>query len=335
MIAAGDVTTLLKTLGDTTRLRILALLVERELSVGELSRVLDMSQSRVSNHLRLLRETGLIAERHAGPSTFLRIAPANDELSTTVWNAVHARVRSAPEHHADRVRLASLLDEREQRAAELFENLAADWDKIGVDFATGQGRQRAVASLLQRGLVVADIGCGTGYLARGLLGLAAKIICVDRSQAMLDQARERVTGESSGAAELEFRQGPLDQLPIATAELDGLVAGMVLHHLNELGPAVSEFGRVLKPGAPAVVLELEPHGEDWMRERLGDRHLGLDARDIARALERERFENVTITPVDDRYTPRRPGAESTDRAALKLYLVRGFAPQARTSTLPN
>ncbi len=325
MIAAGDVSAVLKALGDDTRLRILALLVDTELSVGELSRALDMSQSRVSNHLRLLRETGLIAERRAGSSTFLRLAPSADELSGGVWNAVQARVRLAPEHQADRRRLAALLEEREHRAAELFEQLAPDWDKVGVDFATGQARQRAVASLLPRELTIADIGCGTGYLARGLLGLATKIICVDRSQAMLDQARERVGRESAGDAQLEFRRGPLDQLPIADGEVDGLVAGMVLHHLSELAPAAAQLRRVLKPGGAAVVLELEPHDEDWMRETMGDRHLGLDARDVVRALERACFEQVSSAPLDDRYTPRRPDGE---RASLKLYLVRGFAPRA-------
>lgn len=325
MIAPSDVSAVLKAIGDDTRLRILALLVDAELSVGDLSRALDMSQSRVSNHLRLLRETGLIAERHAGASTFLRLAPSADELSGGVWNAVQARVRIAPEHQADRQRLAALLEEREHRAAELFEQLAPDWDKVGIDFASGQARQRAVASLLPRGWTVADIGCGTGYLARGLLGLATKIICVDRSQAMLDQARERVGRESAGDVQLEFRRGPLDQLPIADAEVDGLVAGMVLHHLSELAPAAAQLRRVLKPGGPAVVLELEPHGEDWMRESLGDRHLGLDARDVTRALERAGFEQVASAPLDDRYTPRRPDGS---RASLKLYLVRGFAPRA-------
>lgn len=327
MIAAGDVSALLKALGDETRLRILALVADSELSVGELSRALDMSQSRVSNHLRLLRDTGLIAERHAGSSTFLRLAPSVDELPGGVWNAVQARVRTAPEHHADRQRLASLLEERERSAAELFEQIAPDWDKFGVDFATGQARQRALASLLQRGLTIADIGCGTGYLARGLLGLAAKIICVDRSQAMLDQARERVTREADAGVALEFRRGPLDQLPIADAELDGLVAGMVLHHLSDLAPAAAEFRRALKPGAAAVVLELEPHAEDWMREAHGDRHLGLDARDVVKALARAGFEELSVDTLDDRYTPRRHG-ESAERAALKLYLVRGFAPRA-------
>jgi ubiquinone/menaquinone biosynthesis C-methylase UbiE/DNA-binding HxlR family transcriptional regulator len=331
VIAAGDVSALLKALGDETRLRILALLVDSELSVGELSKALDMSQSRVSNHLRLLRDTGLIAERHAGSSTFLRLAPSADQLSGGVWNAVQARVRTAPEHHADRQRLAALLDERERRAAELFEQIAPDWDKFGVDFATGQARQRALASLLPRNWTVADIGCGTGYLARGLLGLASKIVCVDRSQAMLDQARERIAREGAAGVAVDFRRGPLDQLPIATHELDGLVAGMVLHHLSDLGPAFAEFRRVLKPGAPAVVLELEPHGEDWMREHMGDRHLGLDARDVAKGFTNAGFESLSIDTVDDRYTPRRPAAEAlpeSERAALKLYLVRGFAPGA-------
>jgi len=160
-----------------------------------------------------------------------------------------------------------------------------------------------------------------------MLGLAERVICVDRSRAMLGQAQARLTRDTRGSR-LDFRYGELDALPIHDGELDGLVAAMVLHHLASLEPALAEMRRVLKPGAPAVVLELGPHKEGWMRETLGDRHLGLEPADVLAAFERAGFEQARLEPVDDHYQPRPPSAAGTDeRVQLPLYLVRGFAPR--------
>jgi ArsR family transcriptional regulator len=323
---APDVTAQLKVLGDPTRLRILALIESEELSVGELSRALGMSQSRVSNHLRLLRRAGWLAERRAGTTTFLKFAHASgDASSDPLWNALRPRIAALPAHRADLLRLTELTEERARRSADFFDSVAGTWDKIGVDFASGQARQRAAASLLAPGMVVADVGCGTGYMAESLLGLVERVICVDRSRAMLAQAERRLTRDARGT-QLEFRQGELDALPIADAELDGLVAGMVLHHLADLAPALSQMRRVLKPGAVASVLELAPHQEDWMRESLGDRYLGLEPAEVLAAFERAGFEHAQLAPLEDAYQPRPPAAD--ERVRLPLYLVRARAPRS-------
>lgn len=324
-MAAADVTHLLKSLADPTRLRILALVEGRELAVGELAAALSMSQSRISNHLRLLRETGLLAERRSGTSTFVQLAPdRGGALQDSLWTAIHASIDSLAGHRKDLLRLERLLEDRERKAAQLFDDIAPDWDKIGLDFESGQARQRVAASLLPRGLVIADIGCGTGYLARGLAGLVGRIICIDRSKAMLAEAKKRFASERPDAS-VEFRRGELDRLPLEDGELDGLVAGMVLHHLSDLAPALAEMRRVLKPGAGLAILELEPHAEDWMRDEMGDRHLGLDPEHVVRALTRAGFEAVRSEPLDDHYTPRSRAPKHT-AARLSLYLVRAFAP---------
>lgn len=330
--APAELTSQLKVLGDPTRLRILALIESEELSVGELTRALGMSQSRVSNHLRLLRRAGWLAERHAGTTTFLRFAgAASDAQVDPLWTAVRPRLAALPAHRADRLRLAELVEERARSSADFFDSVAASWDKIGVDFESGQARHRAAASLLSRALVVADIGCGTGFMAEALLGFVGRIVCVDRSRAMLAKAEQRLARDTRGTA-LEFRHGELDALPIADGELDGLVAGMLLHHLPELTSALAEMRRVLKPGATASLLELVPHQEHWMHETLGDRHLGLDPADVLSACERAGFEQVELASVDDAYQPRadaaQPGHAPADRPRLALYLVRARAPRA-------
>lgn len=327
----------LKALGDPTRLRILGLLELEELSVGELSRSLETSQSRVSNHLRVLREERFVHERHVGPATFLRLAVEGEgdaavepDLKARLWLALRAELARLPEREADLTRLARVVAERRAQDRDFFEALAGHWDKIGVDFASGQARQRVAVDLLPSGMTVADLGCGTGYLSRPLVGVASRLILVDGSRAMLDEARKNLG--DTGATALEMRQGELDELPIADGELDGLVCGMVLHHLLELERPLAEMRRVLKPGASAALLDLFPHRETWMHEALGDRHLGLDPRDVCAALERAGFVDVRLDAVEDRYQPTRPDAAADSGPArdvsLPLFIVRARAPRA-------
>ena len=327
-------TGLLKVLGDPTRLRVLALLALHELSVGELSRSLGLSQSRVSNHLRVLRDTPLLRERRVGSNVFvaLGVDAEDDSLAGRLWSALEADITAIPEHDQDLSRLRRVLTERGARGAEFFDRVAGDWDTIGTDFASGQARQRAIAQLVDDGLVVADLGCGTGYVSRALLGLAHKVIAVDASQGMLDEARRNLKLAPAGT-EVELRRGELDALPIADGEVDGAIAGMVLHHLPTLEPALAEMRRILRSGGTAVVLELEPHREAWLQEALGDRQLGLDPTHVAQAMERAGFESVRVEALDDRYRPRHPEALDPEAdgeprtADLPLFLVRGRAPR--------
>ena len=333
--------TLLKVLSDATRMRALALLALEELSVGELARCLGMAQSRVSNHLRVLREHDLLDERRAGTSTYLRSAAVNarpDSSLGRLWLALAPDISELPEHQSDRLRLAAVLADRHADERAFFDRVAGDWDKVGALFEKGTARERAAAQLLPQGVVLADLGCGTGYVARSLAGLCERLICVDRSAGMLEEAQGRMKDITPDRATVEFRQGELDALPIADAELDGAVAAMVLHHLPELSPALQEMRRVLKPGGTLSIVELMPHHEAWMHQDLGDRHLGLEPAAIQQALNRAGFVDVIVEPLEDRYCPQPgsdgpAGAESRATAprgdvALPLYLVRGRAPQS-------
>ncbi len=337
---------LLKVLADPTRLRALAVLEAVEVSVGELSRALGMAQSRVSNHLRVLRDHALLEERRAGTSTYLRSAVHSDgpdSPAARLWSAVAPDLEAIPERESDRLRLASVLAERERDDRAFFDRLAGDWDKVGALFQSGEARQRAAAALLPSGLTLADLGCGTGYVARALAGLCDRLVCIDRSEGMLAEARERLAATAPGGARIDYRVGELDALPLADGELDGAVAAMVLHHLPEMLPALREMRRVLKPGGSLSIVELAPHREAWMHRDLGDRHLGLDPTDVQSALQRAGFVHVHVEPLNDRYCPvphqrdahaEEPASDAgpssgarPERVSLPLYLVRGRSPR--------
>ena len=319
----------LKLLAEPTRLRVLALLEREELSVGELVQALGMAQSRVSNHLRVLREHQLLDERHAGTSTFLRARLAgNANLGARLWKPLRDALESLPERAGDRERLRAVLAERQAKSRAFFDRVAGQWDTIGADFATGQARHRALAHFLPSEIVLADLGCGTGYLTRAMLGLARRVICVDRSLGMLEEARRRIADLGS-STEVELRGGELDALPIADGEVDGAIAAMVLHHLPDPAGCLAEMRRILRPGGTALVLELAPHREAWMHEEQGDLHLGIEPERIAAALRTAGFADVRTEMLEDGYRPPPPaGQRELAAAGLPLYLVRGRAPLA-------
>ena len=319
LITQRTLPALLKLLADPVRLRILALLEREELAVGELVRALGLAQSRVSNHLRPLREAGLLAERHAGSSNFLRFSPPGD-LERNLWEASRPGLGGLPEHGADLSRLEVVLAARRSNT-EFFDRLAERYDTVAGDFATGQARQRAASQLLPAGYTIADVGCGTGYVAGALTALADRLILVDASEGMLEEAARRLR---DAPCELEFRRGSLDELPLADGEVDGIVAGMVAHHLPSLDDPLRELLRCLRPGGSLVLVDLLPHGESWMHEALGDRHLGLVPGDVVRAFERAGFESVVLDAVDDRYRPAHPESRAVE---LPMFLVRGRAPR--------
>lgn len=333
MIADTPLSDMLRLLADPTRLRILALVEREELSVGELSKAIGMTQSRVSNHLRVLREAEILAERHVGASTHLRLDQPRLEHTPLqrLWHALRSELDGLAEHSADLVRLESVLAQRRTRNGDFFDRVAGEWEKIAGHFESGQARFRAISHLLPGGLVLADLGCGTGYMGEALLGLCNRLICVDRSEKMLEEARRRFS-RAPRQTDVEFRKGELDALPIADEAVDGALAGMVLHHLPEPATAVAEMFRILRPGGAAAVLELDPHREAWMRSGLGDRHLGLEASDVLAAFRRSGFGDVALDPLADRFQPTRPDGSVT---SLSLYIVRGRRPRGPSTEQTN
>ena len=313
-----EVLPLLKLLADDNRLRLLALLEREELSVQELTRVTGAGQSRVSHHLGQLRQAGVIEDRREGSFTFCRFRPGapGSPLSREMWLQVGEAFRTTEVAEEDRGRLATMLEERRAARRAAHDRLAGVWSGVGEDLERGSLRSEALAALAPREWVVADLGCGAGFLTRLLGERFDRVIAVDHSAAMREAARASVPED----APIEWRRGELETLPLADGEVDAVFSNLVLHHVVEIDRAVEEIARVLRPGGRVVITDLLPHQEEWMREELAAERLGLPPEDVMEALRSAGFEGVEQSSVEDRY---RMKSTHGRVARLGLFLVRG------------
>ncbi|MHC4932250.1 MAG: ArsR/SmtB family transcription factor [Planctomycetota bacterium] len=301
---------LLRLLSDPTRVRILVAVESEELSVGELADVLGMGQTRISNHLRLLRDGKALRARREGAWTFYRTSlDAGEAARTSLWEAVKEGLKKDPAIKADAARRRAVLERRRRRSKEHF----AD-DGAPVSLETGSLREEILAALAPQGWVVVDAGCGDGFLTEILSERFAKVRAFDHSPARLAAARRRVKGNG-----VVFETGEVDALPLRAGSTDAVFFSMVLHHVPEVGEALREARRVLRPGGRLVVADLAPHHEEVMRDKMGDLRLGLEPETLAQAVRDAGFETVRVLPVRDRLVVGR-------NTALELILVEGRRP---------
>lgn len=250
-----------RALGDPTRLRVLRLLTEASLNVSELVSLVGVAQSSVSHHLAKLRALGLVRdERQAG---FTYASLALDEKDPR-WPLVEL-ARSAEDTHGDRARLADLLRAREDRVA-LNERLLEPGQSwfLWAD---------ALASLLPA-LDVADFGCGSGLFSTAIARWARHVHAIDQDPRALEAARARAARE--GQENLTFLCEDLHALSLPEASQDLVVISQSLHHVEDPAAVLREARRLLRPGGRLTLLELFPHSEQWVVDRLGHRHLGFD-----------------------------------------------------------
>jgi ubiquinone/menaquinone biosynthesis C-methylase UbiE/DNA-binding transcriptional ArsR family regulator len=256
-----------KTFHDPTRLRILALLEREEMVVQELMLILDMAQSTVSRHLGILRDAGLLQDRREGTYVYYRFVPPADGEWREAWELSKRALRSDRAMARDQVALASLLQERELRSRKWFDKVAPEWDSIRRVFNDEAHRAKAICRLIPAGLKVADIGTGTGILARELAGLGVQVVGVDHSPRMLEAAREQLSEEEQ--KRIEFRHGDAAELPLKDGEVDAAMAHMSLQYVASPRDVVLELARIVKPGGRVVLVDFLEHDLPWLKEELG------------------------------------------------------------------
>ncbi|MCB2156716.1 metalloregulator ArsR/SmtB family transcription factor [bacterium] len=273
-MAVKDVTRLFKTLSDPTRLRLTRLLDAGELSVMELSEATQLAQSRVSNHLKVLREEGIVQERREGPWRHYRIdVDRLPEAVAPLWQSIRAAWDGDELFLADLARMEGVIARREKRNGRFFERIADEWDEIrSALFGDSIGRA-LLRAFVPRDLTVADIGSGTGHVIELFADRPRKIIAIDNSEAMFSVARRKV--EAWGLDNVEFRQGDAHEPPLKPGEVNIATLVMVLQHLDEPGRAVRSAAKALAPGGLLYLADFMQHQETWLRDHMQHRWLGF------------------------------------------------------------
>ncbi|MCP4591119.1 MAG: metalloregulator ArsR/SmtB family transcription factor [bacterium] len=288
-VVGADV--IFKAVAEGTRRRILQVLLQHELSVGELVTVLGHPQSTVSRHLGILRSAELISDHRNGAAVHYAMSSAtvggdNEALGTQV-------VRWLEKERLPEVllkRLEEVLECRHAEAVDFFEGVGGRWDQMRTDCFGSGFHLEALAALLPGEWSVADIGCGTGYLLGPLAAVFAKVVAVEPVAALLRAARERP--ELAGVGHVEFRSGDLRNLPLSDGEVDLAIAMLVLHHVPDPAGALREVSRVVKPGGRVLVVEQQPHRSEAFRELMQDRWWGFEPADLAEQLGAVGFTRV-------------------------------------------
>ena len=319
--ALATLQTTLKLLSDPVRLRLCALLSHGELAVQDLVAITGLQQSRISNHLSLLKRARLVRDRREGTWSFHSLVEPTEDgpLSPSLFAAtVQPFVDSKPGVH-DQKALAAVLDRRRKKSREMHDALADQWAEVGQEFTLGTLRAEVLAQAWPCGTTVADLGCGTGFLANWLAARGADVIAVDHSERMLARAREHAGGR------IEFRRGELDALPLRDGEVDAVFANLVFHHLPDHDAAAREVLRVLRPGGVVVASDLMPHEAEWMRESMGDLRLGLPPEAIVGVLARAGFTDLHVEAANDRY---RVVAPDQNPVEFPMFVARGRKPAA-------
>lgn len=267
----------LAALNDAGRLRVLRLLDKHELSVGELARALQLPQSTVSRHLKLLLDGGWTVKRSEGTASLYRVAA--DSLPAPMrelWELARQQLGSTATFDQDDARLAEVIAERSADSKSFFGRLGGEWDQVRRELFGETFTAEALLSLLHHDWVVADLGCGTGNAAEQLAPLVKRVIAVDREPAMLDAARKRL----ARLGNVDFRQGELTKLPLRAGEVDLALVFLVMIYIPLPGEALKEVARTLKPGGTILIVDLVPHDRESYRYTMGHLHLGFDEKEV-------------------------------------------------------
>jgi SAM-dependent methyltransferase len=288
-------------LADPTRLRLLRLLERHELGVAELCDVLQLPQSTVSRHLKVLSDQNWVRSRRQATTHLYRmLLDELDPPARRLW--LLAREQTAPwvTAHQDELRVEELLRQKQTESQAFFAGTAAKWDKLRDELYGRRFANLAMLALLPDDWVVADLGCGTGQVAAELSGCVKQVIAVDNSAAMLKAARRR----TADLPNVDLRRGDLESLPIEEDSCDAALLLLALTYVPEPAPVVREMARILKPGGRAVIVDLLPHDREEFRIEMGQQRRGLEIVEM-----QELLEGVGLARFQHRFMPPEVGVK--------------------------
>ncbi len=295
----------LTALADPIRSRLLLLLERHELTVSELRSVLQLPQSTVSRHLKVLASAGWLSAREDGTSNRYRLETKTlDAAARKLWISVREEAEALPAAARDAHRVKSVLAERHTRSQQFFASSAAQWDKVRADLFGSRTELFALLGLLERNAVVGDLGCGTGQLSEAVAPFVRQVIAVDESAAMLKAARARLASH----ANVDLRAGNLESLPIDAGRLDLAILSLVLHYVADPMLVLGNIRRALDPARGKLLLvDMLPHDRTEYRQTMGHVWLGFDAEQLTRWGLDAGFSDVRVAPVPAATQGKGPG----------------------------
>ena len=286
----------LRLLADPTRLRLLLLLEQEELSVAELQGILGMGQSRISSHLAQLKRAGAVEDRRAGKNVYYGLTKKEERNSARgpIRELMQTLAREAPETARDRTALKVTLRKRQDKAREYFDELAGKFGRSYVPGRSWQALAHTLITLLPP-LTVADLGAGEGTLSQLLAKTARNVIAIDNSPKMV--AFGSKLARKHGFKNLEYRLGDIEAPPIAKNSVDLAILSQALHHAIKPERAIQSAHRILKKNGRIVVLDLLSHRFEKARELYADHWLGFSEVRLHELLERTGFREIEISVV--------------------------------------
>ncbi len=301
-------------LGDLTRARILRLLERRELTVAEICAVLQLPQSTVSRHLKVLGDDDWVATRREGTSRIYRAAGSElDPAARRLWLLVRDQTSETPAARQDERRLTGVLAQRQTQAQAFFSTAAGQWDRLRSELYGLRFDLQALLGLLDEQWVVADLGCGTGQVAASLAPFVKRVVGVDGSAVMLKYARQRL----GGLANVDLRRGDLQSLPIEDASVDAVVVMLVLHHIADPPAVLKEAARVLKAGGRLLVVEMLRHERHDLQQQMGHVWLGFEPKQMADWFAGAGLENIRTIPLPAEENAKGPALFSASGRKVK------------------
>lgn len=318
----------LRAAAEPTRLRLLALCARAELTVSDLTQVLGQSQPRVSRHLKLLCDAGLLDRFREGAWAFYRLAQrgAGGELARRLLDMIPA---DDPALALDLVRLEGVKASRATVAAQYFGENAGSWDRIRAMHVDEAEVEAALLRAFDHAKIddLLDIGTGTGRVLELMAPRIERGLGVDQSREMLGVARANL--QRAGFSHCSVRQADLFQLPLPANSFDAVTIHQVLHFLDDPSVAVREAARVLRPGGQMVIVDFAPHQMEELRERHAHRRLGFRDSEV-----RDWMTAAGLTPADDEHLPGQPLTVALWRAVRPSAPVVGAStPALRTESL--
>jgi SAM-dependent methyltransferase len=283
-------------LADATRCRLLLAVERQELTVGELCSTLQLPQSTVSRHLKILADEHWVTSRADGATRWYRLSPSLDDEASALWALVRAPIRETASAVQDLARMDAVLATRRSRSEAFFATASAEWDALRTTLFGARADLAATLALLDPTWIVGDLGSGTGALAAAIAPHVALVHAVDASPAMVLAAKARL----DLVRNVRVHAGTLEALPLDDHALDIAVLSLVLHHVSDPLRALCEVRRVLRPGGRVLITDMRAHTRVEYQQQMGHIWLGFDAPTLERWLKEAGFIGLryTLLPVD-------------------------------------